>query len=55
MVLCPYILRAISHSVRAPPEDHIKVLVSSAVYGFAYVPVGEHDGLEEEGFGPEPY
>ena len=40
---------------KSPPEDHIKEMVSSAVYGFEYVPVGEHDGLEEEGFGPEPY
>ena len=36
-------------------EERIKEMVSSAVYGFEYVPRGAQDGLEEEGFGPEPY
>jgi hypothetical protein len=30
-------------------------MVSSAVYGFEYVPAGAHDDLKEQGFGPEPY
>ena len=47
--------RAHPYTAEEPPEEHIKQLVSSAVYGFEYVAVGPHDGLEEEGFGPEPY
>jgi hypothetical protein len=39
----------------APPDDLLEVMVSSAVYGLEYVPAGPHDGLQEQGFGPEPY
>jgi hypothetical protein len=39
----------------APPEEQLEAMVSSAVYGLEYVPAGPHDGLEEQGFGPEPY
>ena len=39
----------------APPEEQLKSMVSSAVYGFEYVPAGAQEGLEEQGFGPEPY
>ena len=42
-------------SADAPPEERLKSMVSSAVYGFEYVPAGARDGLEEQGFGPEPY
>ena len=38
-----------------PPEEQFKAMVSSAVYGFEYVPAGAHEGLKEQGFGPEPY
>lgn len=38
-----------------PPDEQVKAMVSWAAYGFEYVPVGPHDGLEDEGFGPEPY
>jgi hypothetical protein len=38
-----------------PPEEQLKAMVSSAVYGFEYVPAGAHEGLQEQGFGPEPY
>lgn len=39
----------------APPEERVKKMVSSAVYGFEYMPLEAQDGLKEEGFGPEPY
>jgi hypothetical protein len=39
----------------APPEEQLEAMVSSAVYGLEYVPAGPHDGLQEQGFGPEPY
>ena len=39
----------------APPEELLEAMVSSAVYGLEYVPAGPHDGLKEQGFGPEPY
>ena len=39
----------------APPEEQFKAMVSSVAYGFEYVPAGAHDGLQEQGFGPEPY
>ena len=42
-------------SADAPPEERLKAMVSSAVYGFEYVPADAHDGLQEQGFGPEPY
>ena len=38
-----------------PPEEQFKAMVSSAAYGFEYVPAGAHEGLKEQGFGPEPY
>lgn len=38
-----------------PPEERVRQLVSSAVYGFQYVAVGTEDSLEQEGFGPDPY
>jgi hypothetical protein len=42
-------------SADAPPEERFEAMVSSAVYGFEYVPAGAHDDLKEQGFGPEPY
>jgi hypothetical protein len=30
----------------APPEERLKAMVSSAVYGFEYVPADAHDGRE---------
>ena len=36
-------------------EEQLRSMVSSAVYGFEYVPAGAQEGLEEQGFGPEPY
>lgn len=39
----------------APSEERVKEMISSAVYSFEYVPLGDHYSLEEEGFGPEPY
>ena len=41
--------------VEEPPDERVKQLVSKAVYGFEHVPLGPEDGLEEQGFGPEPY
>lgn len=38
-----------------PPEERVADMVSSTSYYLEYVPVEPHDGLEEEGFGPEPY
>jgi hypothetical protein len=39
----------------APPEEQFEAMVSSAAYDFEYMPAGAHDGLQEQGFGPEPY
>lgn len=41
--------------VEPPTDEQVDEVVSSASYGVLYVPVGEQDGIEEEGFGPEPY
>jgi hypothetical protein len=41
--------------VQPPTEEQVEEVVSSASYGVLYVPVDDQDGLEEEGFGPEPY
>ena len=41
--------------VEPPSEEQLREVVSSATYGVLYVPVDDQDGLEEEGFGPEPY
>ena len=44
------------HPYTEPPTNEwVRDLVSSAVYGLEYVPVGPRDSLEEEGFGPDPY
>ena len=39
----------------APSYELLGAMVSSAVYGLEYVPAGPHEGLQEQGFGPEPY
>jgi len=39
----------------APPEELLEAMVSSAVYSLEYVVAGPHEGLQEQGFGPEPY
>jgi hypothetical protein len=39
----------------APHDELLDVMVSSAVYGLEYMPAAPHDGLQEQGFGPEPY
>ena len=41
--------------VEPPSEAQLEEVVSSASYGVLYVPVDDQDGLEKEGFGPEPY
>jgi len=41
--------------VESPTDEQLEEVVSSASYGVLYVPVDDQDGLEEEGFGPEPY
>ena len=41
--------------VEPPTDEQIEGVVSPASYGVLYVPVDDQDGLEEEGFGPEPY
>jgi hypothetical protein len=41
--------------VEPPTDEQVEEVVSSASYGVLYVPVDDRDGLEEEGFGPEPY
>ena len=41
--------------VEPPSEAQLEEVVSSASYGVLYVAVDDQDGLEEEGFGPEPY
>jgi hypothetical protein len=53
-VLCEHI-RSEHPRVQAPTEEQLEEVVSSASYGVLYVPVDDQDGLEEEGFGPEPY
>ena len=41
--------------VEQPTDEQVEEVVSSASYGVLYVPVDDQeDGLEEEGFGPEP-
>jgi hypothetical protein len=42
-------------SADVPPEEQLEAMVSWAAYGFEYVPAGAHEGLKEQGFGPEPY
>ncbi len=54
-MLREHIERAHPYTDEAPPEERVKEMVSSAVYGFEYIPLGAEDSLEEEGFGPEPY
>jgi hypothetical protein len=39
----------------APSAELLEAMVSSAVYGLEYVPAGPHEGLQEQGFGPDPY
>jgi len=41
--------------VQAPTAEQLEEVVSSASYEVLYVPVADQDGLQEEGFGPEPY
>jgi hypothetical protein len=41
--------------VEAPTAEQVEEVVSSASYAVHYVPVDDQDGLEAEGFGPEPY
>ena len=41
--------------VQAPSAEQLEEVVSSASYEVLYVPVADQDGLQEEGFGPEPY
>ena len=41
--------------VGPPTDEQLEAMVTSAGYGVLYVPVDDRDGLEEEGFGPEPY
>jgi len=48
-------IRSEHPQVEAPSEAQLEEVVSSASYGVLYVPVDDQDGLEEEGFGPEPY
>ena len=46
----------LKHPYAQPPTDErIRGMVSAAAYDFHHVLVGAHDGIEEEGFGPEPY
>ena len=33
-------------SADAPPEERLEAMVSSAVYGFEYVPAGAQEGLK---------
>jgi hypothetical protein len=53
-VLREHIVREHPH-LEPPTDERIEAVVCSASYGVIYVPVGEQDGIEEEGFGPEPY
>ena len=48
-------IRSEHPQVEAPSEAQLEEVVSSASYGVLYVAVDDQDGLEEEGFGPEPY
>ena len=48
-------IRSEHPQVEPPSEAQLEEVVSSASYGVLYVPVDDQDGLEEEGFGPEPY
>jgi hypothetical protein len=48
-------LRSEHPRVEAPTDGQVEEVVSSASYGVLYVPVDDQDGIEEEGFGPEPY
>jgi hypothetical protein len=48
-------IRCEHSQVEAPTDEQLEEVVSSASYSVVYVSVGEQDGLEEEGFGPEPY
>ena len=48
-------IRSEHPQVKPPSEEQLEAVVTSASYGVLYVPVDEQDGLEEEGFGPEPY
>jgi hypothetical protein len=48
-------IRSEHPQVQPPSEEQVEEVVSSASYGVLYVPVDNQDGLEEEGFGPEPY
>jgi hypothetical protein len=54
VVLGEHIGRQHPHS-DAPSDELLGAMVSSAVYGLEYVPAGPHEGLQEQGFGPEPY
>jgi len=48
-------IRSEHPQVEPPSEAQLEEVLSSASYGVLYVPVDDQDGLEEEGFGPEPY
>jgi hypothetical protein len=48
-------IRSEHPQVKPPSEEQVEEVVSSASYDVLYVPVDDQDGLEEEGFGPEPY
>jgi len=48
-------IRSEHPQVEPPSEAQLEEVVSSASYGVLYVPVDDQDGLEKEGFGPEPY
>jgi hypothetical protein len=54
-----YLLREhveLQHPYAEPPTDElVRRVVSAAAYDLHRVLVGAHDGIEEEGFGPEPY
>lgn len=46
----------LEHPYAEPPTDErVRSMVSAAAYDLHHVRVGAQDGLEEEGFGPEPY
>lgn len=46
----------LKHPYAQPPtEEHIRSMVSATAYDLHHVLVGAHDGIEEEGFGPEPF
>lgn len=54
-----YLLREhveIQHPYAEPPTDElVRRVVSATAYDLHRVLVGAHDGIEEEGFGPEPF